>query len=407
MSKFPSIGFGTFNSFQDHDKVANAVKFAIESGYRLFDCASLYENTEEVGRAINECIESGIVQRKDLCIVTKLWNTEHDPEDVLPACRRSLKAMGLEYFDIFMMHWPVHMEKASKLISNKDGGEYEFDIVHSGNRQALSKTYQAMERLVRQGFVKALGVSNFSSRQLSELLSDCTIPPVANEVEMHPLLQQPRLFDYCKEHKIQIIGYSPLGKIGYRDPKDPNMFEIPEILKIAEETGRTPAQVVLAWAVQRGAFAIPKSLTPKRILSNFDVQDDFLTKEQMNTLNGIDQGYRYVRVPYYDFPDDAVDLSLTQPKAVEGTVQIVEDNEVYHNSFYRPGKPLDSHIVIEKGAISNLATRARDYIPQKSHTAKCYLVTDTIGMYPVLSLHQPISSVNPGFSHNCLTPFEL
>jgi alcohol dehydrogenase (NADP+) len=194
--------------------------------------------------------------------------------------------MDLEYFDIFMMRWPVHMEKASKLISNKDGRKHEFDIVHSGDRQALSKTYQAMERLVHKGLVKALGVSNFSSRQLSEVLSNCTIPPVANDIEMHPRLQQPRLFNYCKEHKIQIIGYSPLGKIGYRNPKDPNMFEIPKILMIAQETGRTPAQVVLAWAVQRGAFTIPKSLTPKRILSNFDVQDDFLTKDQMNTLHG-------------------------------------------------------------------------------------------------------------------------
>jgi alcohol dehydrogenase (NADP+) len=327
-SNLPSIGFGTFNSFQDHDKVSDAVKLAIQSGYRLIDCASLYGNEEQVGRAINECIESGTVQRKDLCIVSKLWNTEHDPQDVLPACRRSLEVMGLEYFDIFMMHWPVHMEKTSKLISNKDGGEYELKIVHSGNRQALSKTYQAMECLVRQGLVKALGVSNFSSRQLSELLRDCTIPPVANEVEMHPLLQQPRLFDYCKEHKIQVIGYSPLGKIGYRSPNDPNMFEVPEILKIAEETDRTPAQVVLAWAVQRGASAIPKSLTPKRILSNLDVQDDFLTKEHMNTLNGLDQGYRYVRVPYYDFPDDAVDLSLTQPKAVELSKREQADNSV-------------------------------------------------------------------------------
>jgi diketogulonate reductase-like aldo/keto reductase len=212
-TNLPSIGFGTFNSFQDHDKVGDAVKLAIQSGYRLFDCASLYGNEKQVGRAINECIESGIVQRKDLCILSKLWNTDHDPQDVLPACLRSLEAMGLDYFDIYMMHWPVHMEKTSKLISNNNGGEYELKIVHSGNRQALSKTYQAMERLVRQGLVKALGVSNFSSRQLSELLRDCTIPPVANEVEMHPLLQQPRLFDYCKEHKIQVIGYSPLGKV--------------------------------------------------------------------------------------------------------------------------------------------------------------------------------------------------
>jgi hypothetical protein len=179
-----------------------------------------------------------------------------------------------------------------------------------------------------------------------------------------------------------------IRKIGYRDPNDPNMLEIPEILKIAEEAGRTPAQVILAWAVQRGGFAIPKSLTPKRILSNFAVQDDFLTKDHMNTLNSLDQGYRYVRVPYYDFPDDTVDLSLTQPKAVEGTVQIIQDTEVYHNRFYRPGKPLDSRIVIEKGAISNLATRAGDYIPEKCHNAKCYLVTDAIGMSCSLSIFQ-------------------
>jgi len=374
-TKIPAVGFGTFNSFKDADRVYDAVKTAIKVGYRMIDCATLYGNEAEVGKAINECIDDGIVSRQDLCIVSKLWNTDHDPKDVGPACQKALKNMGLDYFDVYMMHWPVHMDKESKLVSSNDGGEFDIKIVHSANRERLAKTYKAMEELVYQGLVKDLGVSNFSSRQLAELLEDCKIAPVANEVERHPLLQQPRLFDYCKEHDIQVIGYSPLGKVGYRSAEDPDMLAKEEVQEIAKETGKSPAQVVLAWAVQSGSSVIPKSLTPSRIQANFDVQDQFLTLEQMNTLNGMDQGFRYVRVPYYDFPDDAVDLSLTQPKAIPGAV---DEENVYRNRFFRAGKVLDSTIIIESGAVRKLAKRGLEYVPEKCHEAKNYVVVDQI-----------------------------
>ncbi|KAG7373828.1 aldo-keto oxidoreductase [Nitzschia inconspicua] len=371
----PSVGFGTFNSFKDNDKVYEAVKYAIKHGYRLIDCASLYGNEKEVGRAINESISEGVVTREELWICSKLWNTEHDPKDVEPACRRSLEAMGLDYFDIYMMHWPVHMSKQSKLVSDRDGGEFEIEIIHSGDRDRLAETYQAMEDLVEQGLVANLGVSNFSSRQLAELLQDCSIPPIANEIERHPLLQQPRLFDYCQEHGIRVIGYSPLGKIGYREDGSPDMLAQPTIQRIARETGKSPSQVVLAWAVQSGSCVIPKSLTPTRIESNFDIQNRFLTIEQMNDLYDLDQGHRYVRVPYYDFPDDAIDLSLTQPKATKG---VVDEDNVYRNRFERPGKPLGSNIIIESGAIRKLKDRAREYVPEHCHEAKNYVIVDEI-----------------------------
>ena len=371
--QIPAVGFGTFNSFEDNEKVYEAVKVAITQGYRLFDCAHLYGNEKYVGQAIRECIEAGIVTRDELCIMSKLWNTDHAPQDVEPACRRSLEDMGLDYIDIYMMHWPVHME--SKRISNKDGGEFELNILHSGDRKRLAHTYAAMEELVKKGLVAHLGVSNFSSRQLSELLEDCSIPPVANEVERHPLLQQQRLFEFCKAKGIQVIGYSPLGKIGYRNADSPDMFAIPEIQQIAQETGKTPAQVILGWAVQSGSSVIPKSLTPSRIAANFDVQDSFLSVEQMNTLYELDQGFRYVRVPYYDFPDDDIDLSLTQPKVTPG---IVDDDDVYRNRFCRPGRPLDSQIIIESGAIRNLKNRAKEYVPSLCHEAKNYLIVDQI-----------------------------
>ena len=369
----PEVGFGTFNSFENHRKVYEAVKCAIKAGYRLFDCASLYENEKEVGAAINECIQEGVVKREDLCIMTKLWNADHDPKDVEPAIRRSLLKMGLDYFDIFMMHWPVHMD--ADLVSHKDGGQYRLKIHHSGDRAKLAKTYAAMEDLVKSGLTRELAVSNFSSRQLAELLEDCSRPPVANEIERHPYLQQPRLFDYCKQHDIRVIGYSPLGKIGYRDETSPDMLADPAINRIAKETGKTAAQIILAWGVQSGGSVIPKSLTPERIASNFDVQSGFLTLEQMNELNSLDKGYRYVRVPYYDFPDDAVDNSLTQPKAIKGAV---DNDNVYRNRFYRPGKPLDSNIIIENGGIRKLKTRAKEYVPEKCHEAKNYLIVDEI-----------------------------
>lgn len=376
----PSIGFGTFNSFQDNDKVYESVKFAIKTGYRLIDCAPLYGNEKEVGQAIRECIEEGIVERQDLFIMSKLWNTEHDPQDVEPACRETLNSLGLQYLDLYMMHWPVQMTRDSKLTSTRDGGEFEFEIVHSGDRDKLAQTYQAMENLVAKGLVKDLGVSNFSTRQLSELLIDCEIKPIANEVEIHPFLQQSRLFHFCEERGIQVIGYSPLGKIGYREPGNPSLLDVPEIQTIAEETGRSAAQVVLGWAIQRGGCVIPKSLTAKRIVSNFESQEKFLSSEKMDVINGLDRGFRFVKVPYYDFPDDAVDLSLTQPKAIEGKV---DESNVYRNSFYRPGKHLKSNIIIESGAIRKLKDRAREYVPESCHGSKCYLIVDSIvdGIY--------------------------
>lgn len=374
-SKIPSVGFGTFNSFKDHDKVYDAVKFAIHQGYRLIDCAPLYGNEKHVGRAIRECIDSGVVTRDELFIMSKLWNTQHDPEDVEPACRETLQALGLEYLDLYMMHWPVQMTKESNLVGDEDGGEFHFEIIHSGDRDKLAKTYGAMEQLKHTGLVNDLGVSNFSSRQLSELLTDCEIKPIANEVEIHPFLQQARLFHYCQEHEIQVIGYSPLGKIGYREPGHPCLLDVPEIVEIAQETGRSASQVILAWAIQRGGCVIPKSLTPKRITLNFNVQDDFLTTQQIEAIDSLDRGFRYVRVPYYDFPDDTAELSLTQPKTIEG---VVDDNNVYRNSFYRPGRPLESEVVIECGALRKLKDRAREYIPDKCHESKCYLIVDSI-----------------------------
>ena len=143
----------------------------------------------EAGRAINERIESGDVRPEDLWVMSKLWNAEQDPQDVEPACHRSLDATGLDQrFDVCMMRWPVHAEKESKLMSSNDGGEFEFKIVQSGNRTNLAKTHKAMEQLVHMGVVANLGVSNFGSRQLAERLADCSTPPAVNEVERHPLL---------------------------------------------------------------------------------------------------------------------------------------------------------------------------------------------------------------------------
>lgn len=376
IQNIPSIGFGTFNNFKDSDKVHDAVKHAIRTGYRLIDCARLYGNEKEVGAAIRECIEEGIVKREDLFIISKLWCNDHAPEDVEPACRKSLEDLGLTYLDSYMMHWPVQWEKEYSYLSNDNGGTYDFKIIHSGDRQALAKTYGAMEKLVGLGLAKSLGVSNFSTRLLSNLLQDCTIPPLFNEVEMHPLLQQQRLFWYCKDRGINVIGYSPLGKIGYKNSDDPNLMENKTVNRIAKEAKRTPAQILLRWSVQRGGIVIPKSLTPHRIDSNFDILGWALTPEQMRDLNDLDEGFRFVNVDFYSFPDDNEDLSLIQPKAIDGLVD--SSGEVYRNSFYRPGKVLKSDVIIECGALRKLKTRAKEYIPEKCHDSNAFLIVDTI-----------------------------
>ncbi|KAI9261056.1 NADP-dependent oxidoreductase domain-containing protein [Sporodiniella umbellata] len=255
--EFPLIGFGTFGGHDSPEKVYDATKVALEKGYRHIDTAYIYKTEEAVGKAIQE----SNVDRQDLFVTTKLWQTFHRAEHVGPALDRSLKLLGLDYIDLYLIHWPFAWEFEG----------YEFDQLNPKEPKILdlplAETWKAMEKLVKDGKARSIGVSNFTIPMLKDLLAQCEIPPAVNQVELHPTLPQEELVDFCREHNIVLTAYSPLGNPGYRD-NTYKVLEDPVVLKLAEKYQRTPHQVVLNFGINRGYAVIPKSSTPSRIEDN-------------------------------------------------------------------------------------------------------------------------------------------
>lgn len=252
--KMPWLGFGVFK-VKDGDEVVNAVKTAIEAGYRSIDTAKVYNNESGVAQGIRE---SGIA-REDLFITTKVWNSDQGYESTLAAFEESMKRLELEYLDLYLIHWPVK-------------GKYK-------------DTWRALEKLYKEGRVRAIGVSNFQIHHLEDLLMDATIKPAVNQVELHPLLTQKELRDYCSTHEIQIEAWSPLGQ--------GNLMEHPLLQDIATKYGKTPAQVILRWDLQNGIVTIPKSVTPERIHANTELYDFELTAEEIEQINGLNEHKRF------------------------------------------------------------------------------------------------------------------
>ncbi|MCP1136470.1 aldo/keto reductase [Paenibacillus polysaccharolyticus] len=252
--KMPWLGFGVFK-VKDGDEVVSAVKTAIEAGYRSIDTAKVYNNESGVAQGIRE---SGIA-REDLFITTKVWNSDQGYESTLAAFEESMQRLELEYLDLYLIHWPVK-------------GKYK-------------DTWRALEKLYKEGRVRAIGVSNFQTHHLEDLLMDATIKPAVNQVELHPLLTQKELRDYCSTHEIQIEAWSPLGQ--------GNLMEHPLLQDIAAKYGKSPAQVILRWDLQNGIVTIPKSVTPERIHANTELYDFELTAEEIEQINGLNENKRF------------------------------------------------------------------------------------------------------------------
>ncbi|KAM0327070.1 hypothetical protein ACHAQA_006195 [Verticillium albo-atrum] len=275
-AQIPAVGFGTWQA--KPGEVEIAVETALKAGYRHVDCAAIYRNEAEVGEGIRK---SG-VSRSEIFLTGKLWNTNHAPEDVEAGVNKTLQDLGTDYLDLFLMHWPVAFKNTGKWFPLEDDGIFALADIDP------SVTWAAMEKLVASGKVRAIGVSNFTIKRLEDLLATTKTVPAVNQVEAHPYLQQPKLFDFCKSKGIVLTAYSPLGN---NQTGEPRTVDDPLVGDLSNKLGIDRGQLLAAWGVQRGTVVLPKSVTPSRIKSNFEVKE--LPSDVFEQLNGLERNKRF------------------------------------------------------------------------------------------------------------------
>lgn len=256
-TKMPWLGIGVFK-VEEGSELVSAVKSAIKHGYRSIDTAAIYGNETSVGQAIHEGIQETNLPREDLFVTSKVWNADLGYEATLAAFETSLDKLGLEYLDLYLIHWPVK-------------GKYK-------------EAWRALEKLYKDGRVKAIGVSNFQIHHLEDLMEEAEIKPMINQVEFHPYLTQKELITFCRAHDIQMEAWSPLMQ--------GQLLDNPVLQEIADKHGKTVAQVILRWDLQHGVITIPKSTKEHRIVENASVFDFELTKEEMDRIDALNQNHR-------------------------------------------------------------------------------------------------------------------
>ncbi|KAJ8940453.1 hypothetical protein NQ318_007154 [Aromia moschata] len=291
--EIPVVGLGTYKSRRG--EVEDAVKIAVDVGYRHFDCAWLYGNEAEVGKALEETISKGKVKREDLFITSKLWNNFHAKKKVVPMLRETLANLRLDYVDLYLIHWPFAFKETASLwpINEGEGAYSDIDYL---------ETWQGMEECVNLGLAKSIGVSNFNAHQIERLLKNCEIKPVCNQVEVNPNLNQKKLIQFCKQHDIVVVGYCPLGRSEYAGTPgfpDPTIFD-PKVAEIAQKYKKTPAQVVLNYLVSLGISVIPKSVTKSRIIENIDIFDFKFDPEDVAYLDSCNKNQRVCPLSEFD-----------------------------------------------------------------------------------------------------------
>jgi len=267
----PALGFGTL--IPDPVATRNATKAALEAGFRALDTSERYRTEKEVGEDIKEVFQAGAIKREDVFVATKLWNNNHRPERVKPAFEASLKKLQLDYVDLYLIHTPFAFQPGDE----QDPRDANGNVIYDTGVKLLD-TWRALEKLVGEGKCKTIGLSDIGLERLKEIVETATIKPAVVHVESHPYLPEWELLDYCRKNGIVLQAFAALGH-----SSEPNLLADPVITSIANRVGKTPAQVALAWAIQRGTALLTTSKTPARIRENFDVRT--LPESAMREIN--------------------------------------------------------------------------------------------------------------------------
>lgn len=284
----PLLGLGTWKSRPK--EIYTAVRSALELGYRHIDCAAIYGNEKEIGQALDDAFRAGDIAREDLWITSKLWNNSHRKGAVENALKQTLAELRLDCLDLYLVHWPVAFRP--EVVYPSKGADFL-----SLEEVPLLETWDGMAECAAAGLARHIGVSNFSVKKLDTLIQH-DMPPEVNQIELHPYLQQPEMLDFCRKHYIHLTAYAPLGSpdrpSALKRQGEPSLLDNEIIADIAGRNNCTPAQVLIAWALQRGTAVIPKSVNPEGLGENLAAAEIWLDKEEMAAVSTLEKGYRFV-----------------------------------------------------------------------------------------------------------------
>ncbi|KAF4553263.1 NAD(P)H-dependent D-xylose reductase xyl1-like protein [Elsinoe fawcettii] len=295
--QMPLVGFGLWKV--NNDTCADQVYNAIKSGYRLFDGACDYGNEKECGEGVARALKDGLVKREELFLVSKLWNSFHDKERVKPICKKQLQDWGIDYFDLYIVHFPIALKYVDPSVRYPPGWQDENGKDVTTSKTTLADTWKAMEELVDEGLAKSIGISNYNGALVLDLLRYAKTLPATLQIEHHPYLTQQPLIDLVKKNGIAVTAYSSFGpqsflELGMQHAKDTTLlFEHNTIKSIADKHGKTPAQVLLRWATQRGVAVIPKSNNQSRLAQNLDVCSFDLADDEIKSISDLNKGLRF------------------------------------------------------------------------------------------------------------------